>query len=515
MVSIYAYHNHSSVPSFPLEPNIFVGIIPYAFNQSGLAPEEFIKAWGKKVSKIGIYDYWSITDWSWCEPSFNYLETPAQKLRFWRKNHVISFSGESTYSAGAMGPGWYIASKLMWNIDTPVAPLLDDFYKTAFGPAREPMKRMMERWAAGFNLNSQELAVSFRDLNEAMKAAAGEPAVLARLDDYAGYLHYLRLKQEFDIASDPAEKEAASLAMLRHIWNIYPSAMVHTFRIHQFLVDFGRNAEMTAAYNIYDANAPVWKSVANPSHTEMLSLMAQGSEKYPTLDFRSKRYTGDLVALPSGVLDGVEIPAEEWSNEQFFLREIDCEFEAGKDGISFPLRVSGLEKIQMSVADSEGKVVQNATIEGSAGWLEAPGEIGVITPKPGRYSLKLRSEKISSIRVQAPAKVPFVFKAFVSQPYTPRLYVYIPKGLNRIAIAGVTEGVPVQFWNADGHEEIPTAYDNGRLITVDVPHGQDGKVWSLRFRSPNYPLKMLNIPDVFAFFPNTLMVPRDALSGKE
>ncbi len=45
---------------------------------------------------------------------------------------------------------WYLAARMMWNIDTDVDALLDEFYTLYYGPAREPMKRYHEELESAF-----------------------------------------------------------------------------------------------------------------------------------------------------------------------------------------------------------------------------------------------------------------------------------------------------------------------------------------------------------------------------
>ena len=59
---------------------------------------------------------------------------------------------------------------------------------------------------------------------------------------------------------------------------------------------------------------------------------------------------------------------------------------------------------------------------------------------------------------------------------------------------------------------------SGHLFITDSNHNrvviadQDGKVWSLEgVRTPNAPIRMLNVPNEFGFSPETLMVPEEAL----
>ena len=69
------------------------------------------------------------------------------------------------------------------------------------------------------------------------------------------------------------------------------------------------------------------------------------------------------------------------------------------------------------------------------------------------------------------------------------------------------------FYNPAGEKVEPIIKDAGKLFLVDVPAGQDGKVWSVKdLVSPKgLQVETLNVPRVFSFFPDTLHVPADAL----
>ncbi|MCM8759356.1 MAG: DUF4838 domain-containing protein, partial [Candidatus Omnitrophica bacterium] len=127
-VSLLAYNEHAAVPSIELEPNVYVVVVPYGFQRTGYSGDELIEMWGKKTKFFGLYDYWSIPDWNNDMPGFNYLETPAKKIRFWKKSNAAAFLSESTYSSGAMGIAWYLSSRLLWDPKIDEKKVLDDFY---------------------------------------------------------------------------------------------------------------------------------------------------------------------------------------------------------------------------------------------------------------------------------------------------------------------------------------------------------------------------------------------------
>ena len=49
------------------------------------------------------------------------------RMRSWHERKVEGFLCESTHSAGAMGPAWYIAGKLAWNPKADERALFEEF----------------------------------------------------------------------------------------------------------------------------------------------------------------------------------------------------------------------------------------------------------------------------------------------------------------------------------------------------------------------------------------------------
>jgi hypothetical protein len=71
---------------------------------------------------------------------------------------------------------------------------------------------------------------------------------------------------------------------------------------------------------------------------------------------------------------------------------------------------------------------------------------------------------------------------------------------------------PPRFFDPTGAEVQAELVDNGHLLLVPVAAEHRGKVWSLdRAKCPIGPLDMLNAPAAFAFSPQSLLVPQDAL----
>jgi hypothetical protein len=510
-VNLYAYNEHAMPPSFALEPNVYVSVIPYAFQTTGLSPAEFIEAWGKKVKRMSIYDYWSIPDWTHDMPSFDYLSTPAAKLSFWHDNNIEGFSAESTYSAGAMGIGWYLASRMMWDLKTDQQKVLNDFYDQAFGAARTPMQRMLERWANTFKLTGYELAWSYRDLQEALRLAK-TPEVKARIVDYGRYLEYLRMTLEWQNA--PKEEKATALSTLvDYVWDIYPTAMIHSFREYQLLT---RSEQ--ALRDVYaKPSSPGWKDVALPTEEAVFAAVEAGVKRYQPLSFTPIQYNkGELVPVPGAP----SLPSDRPFSSLYAVGTTVFELEAKPGQSTLPLQING--NVNIELRDARGKLVFEKAIKmfgdvKSFITNDTPLRIDIPLPEPERYQLTLKTGKNDLIHLIEPRGFLFTTQSLrTSKPLrSPRLYFYVPKGLKTLAMY-LTNSLPeimeARFYDPQGQKIKPVTYDERRVYLVEIPAGQDGKVWSLdNLVTPNYTVEMLNAPQAFALSPDALLVPQDAL----
>ena len=322
-----AYFDHASPPSFPIESNVLVMEAPYAFQP--VPADRLLAEWKNKATLHTLYDYWSIPDWKGDRPSFDFLTLKA-KLKNWRANGILGVDAESTYSGGAMGLGHYEAAHLMWNLGINDAALRDDWYTQAFGPAKAPMQKMMERWAnTGFRLISEEIRQSFNDIAQAESLASGNRAVMARVDDFARYVQYLRLWLDLENETNAANKPARVTTLIQHILSINDSAMVDTIRIADLLT--ARYPSLVAAFTLDPTPGPGWAGVKPLSHSDILSFVAKGLRDYPAPDWTPKTYTGALTILAAN--RDVPVQIGEWENPVLAVGPTDVFFEV-KEGMS-------------------------------------------------------------------------------------------------------------------------------------------------------------------------------------
>jgi hypothetical protein len=507
-VNILAYNEHAAVPSIDIEPNVFVKIVPYGFQRTGLSPEEFITAWAAKVKRLGVYDYWAIPDWAHCLPlpPTRYLD----RVRFWHEKGVESFLGESVYSAGSAGYAWFLTARRLWNPATDLGPVSDDFFNGSFGKAAPPVRRMFARWDVPenyFPLTEQELALAFRDLAEANQLAGDDEAIRGRLDDLKRYVVYLQLWHEFQLAAHgtPERVERARKLVL-HGYRVYDSAMVHSFRMSQLIINRyvsakEPNAELQKEW--FGKDAKGWATVTPLGREELDRLVAEGVAKYKPVDIESRAFSSDLVPLSPKLPVGAPDPARGWffmGTHEFALWLPEGQKEA-KLRILFRDWDRKVRPDHLIVTDAAGKVVVDKECPGD----NEEREYALALPSPGHYRLKVADLKLG-YRLRPPAALHFaILGNATSGDLCPRTWFFVPKGLKRIAIR-TDAGAHLKLFDADG-KPVPLAGE--RLLWADVPAGQDGRPWSFSGFKSSTPLRMLNCPQAFSLTPDTLLVPKE------
>ncbi len=290
-VGLYAYNMHSPPPNIALEPNMIVQVAAYGFNTSGLPADQLIQAWGRKCGNLGVYDYWCITSWGGDEPNLDFHDGYPKRVKFWYENKVRCFNLETTYSSGAVGPALYMVSRLGWEPEQDVGAIYEDFYAKAFGGARVPMQRMLERWASSWKLNEPEIADSFRDMDEALRLA-DDPALKRRINDYLGYVEYLRLRYEY-LNTDRVKERPLWIErcrkLIHHMYRNHHSCFNHTVWTSGEL--FWGTQGVNRPTNEEQLDVPVKRSSVPLSDDELKTILRDGRKAYEPVAHDRKSYT--------------------------------------------------------------------------------------------------------------------------------------------------------------------------------------------------------------------------------
>ena len=211
-------------PKFSLRKNVYPIIIPYAF-QKAYTPKQMVTAWASKIAgKMGLYDYWNITQWSEGLPQFNMYSIP-EKLNFWKRNKVDGIYLETTDAAGPMGHIFWMAGKLQWDINQSIDVLVDQYTKDCFGKAAVPIKEMFVRWSQNYQ-GSAEVDFSLRDLNKASNLVNKSGKEWIRIAYLKAYVHYIKLYYDHDGTKQSRDKIFKYLYSIHHLSLVQTSAFI-------------------------------------------------------------------------------------------------------------------------------------------------------------------------------------------------------------------------------------------------------------------------------------------------
>ena len=104
--------------------------------------ERTLKAWSRIAPKMLIYDYDPHADLS--RMPFWRSRAIAEDMRTYKKYGVIGFTTEGQPTYLRTGLNYYVRTRFMWDLESDVDALLEDFYARFFGPAAAPMKQFIE-----------------------------------------------------------------------------------------------------------------------------------------------------------------------------------------------------------------------------------------------------------------------------------------------------------------------------------------------------------------------------------
>jgi hypothetical protein len=206
-VGSYAYHDHILPPPFKLEPNVFI-MITNGFNRTKYSTEELLTQWQKKVAKTGVYEYLSVYEWDNDLPGqmnaakTDYLQKSVK--RFYNSG-ARAYQGESVMGWVSRGPGQYLLSKLLWNINVNVDSVMNDFYAKAYDNVAPIIRKMYDQWQYYPHriITDNDFAQWFAWVNEAYNTAKKD-VVRKRIDYLKMYLHYLVLYRQ--LKQSPTEE---------------------------------------------------------------------------------------------------------------------------------------------------------------------------------------------------------------------------------------------------------------------------------------------------------------------
>ncbi|SDC70208.1 DUF4838 domain-containing protein [Niabella drilacis] len=479
VVAMYAYGNgpyNALIPSFPLRKNVYPIIIPYSF-QTAYLPREMIKKWSSRINgRMGIYDYWNITQWSQGVPQLDIYSIP-EKLGFWKKNKVDGVYLETTDAAGPMGHALWLAGQLQWDVGNDFEKLYQQYLNDCFGTAAPAMRRMYDRWSKNYQ-DAGEVGLSLNDLKMASDVVAVNSDEWKRIADLKAYVHFMKMYYEHDGSQQSRDR------IFYYLYSIHHLMLVQTV------------AFQGQGYIAPGGVAPEGKDISPLSYKDIEMQFRQDLYKSPIrysiaafkFDYNKVKYTEP-------------IPAISW---RFGAYQCNTYFTAPFSG-SFIFDLGGEEKPsfrfytedEILLYDSVTKL-NSAYIDDLGGrkWWMKTYKVSIMKDKV--YHLQING---GSSRVKIKTSGIVLFKNpgiadFDNYQY-PVQYFYVPKNTREIVFFDAyPEGTNGRGYliDASGHRLKREYLGIKNIYRVPVLSGNDGKVWTADFGHAAWGLK--NIPNI-------------------
>jgi hypothetical protein len=408
----------------------------------------------------------------------------------------------------------------MWNPRADVDALLADFYQQAFGPAADSMKRYYERLDPGNEplVSEHLLALAIRDLEEATQKAKDRPEILARLDHLKQYQHYERLRWEFDRTRDKERKRDCALAAITLAYRTRFSYMNHWRAIEQSWTTAAAKEFDQPTWSVRDRspNKP-WKVETPYTHEETENCFREDLAYFQLQPFEEKTFSADLV--PGGFhTDSPVASAQRYQgNVRYAL------FSRKGEPLDMTI-TTGVIAWYRDRPDAVYTITDTAGKEVAKERLPQDGKehgLTIKVPQAGLYWLEFRDQGAAwGIKTGPGQPVTLALRRGSRLSHLgqmQKMFFYVPKGMR--ALHYYWEGNPHEVRGPDG-KVVAQVSERGMFITVAVPDGADGQVWSFTKLGLGH-MWFLDVPNYLAASPDALLVPREVavkdglLSGKQ
>jgi len=509
MVGCLAYNQHSEPPSFKLEPNVYVQLTA-GFIRGRYTHDELLELWPKACARLGFYEYFSVWLWDFDRlpggNGANLTRTMAMLDRY-LKAGATSFDAESGNNWGVHGRGYYIANKLLWNPQADVPALLADYYDKAFGPAAPAMKRYYERVAPDASplVSRGLIGEAFRDIAEAARLAQDRPDVLARLEQLKHYLRYVHLRWLLDHEKDKARQKQLTVDILSLAYRTRYEYMNHWAAMRQTFVSDAAKKFDDPTWQKNDKSPKPWLVETLVTSEETAQWFREGLEYFQPTPVKEMKFSNDLVP----VAFTNQKPVVSLQSYQRAMTYALCSRAGEPLEAEFTTGVIAWYRDRAAarwwLRDGGSNVVASGTLpqDGAAHKLVMP------VPRAGTYffegndsgagwKFKVEPGRAATLLNRRGGRV-------ISLGQMQAMCFYVPKGTQQLQY--FWSGGPHSVLGPDG-KIIAKVTQDDEVVTIPVPTGADGQVWSLSPRAHSQ-LWFFNAPNVIAAAPDALLLPRE------
>ena len=526
VVGMYAYNYHSPPPKLEVSSHVVISTAT-AFIKGGIKIDDLIEGWSKKGATIGIREYYSVNTWDRDRPGAargSNLDYLCETIPGFHQKGARFLSAESGDNWGCNGLGYYLASRLLWDVDQAANrdAIVEDFLSKSFGKAIEPMREFYQL-IDGSNKRAKlvpedQIGRMFRLLKEARDIAGQDESTLRRLDDLTLYTQYVALFDRYQNLKGEA-RQSAFENLIRHAYRMRNAMLVHSYALYRDLHRRDKSVTLpeNAHWKIPEPKNP-WKSSSPFSGEEISEFLEKGIAEHNLveLDFEPAEFSENLVPaeLPTDLRPG---SAKRARGQRSYFTWTDS---AGKvislrikGGLISHYRDRGNVKVDLWKIGGPSEKGEAKTLISQDRSIPPDGverELKLRLPEPGVYRIDL-NDGLDSTEVTWPEGQLMSWKMTLED--RPRMltgrwamFFFVPSGTARIGLyADIGGGRLVQ---PDGKKAkdfsggVP-----GRFLSVGVPEGMDGKLWKFEFMAGK--ISLLNVPPYLAARPDELLLPAE------
>lgn len=518
-VCVYAYSYHSQPPSSDVADNVLVQATTL-YIRDGFTYPEILAGWGAKNAKLGVREYFNLT--SFGNSPFSALAANTEYVsrtipEFYTYGAFNSYNSESSDDWGPSGLGYYIASRLLWDVNESPYQIKQDFFDKMFDdPNSSTVRAKITEFydtIDGYNqpLFSEHLIGKLYRLMQDARGAVTVSAIKDRIDSLVLLTRYFELYRNYhDEYSNTGARQAAFELLIRHAYRMGEYMMINSRGLYRYLDIYDTMVSIPEGSQWDDPEATnPWKDSTPFSDTEIANFIANGVSSYSLFNVDVTDYSSKLVSAgPLNLADvsrgsnGLyERSQQPWTYYVLVTDEsqmVDFDVEAG---IVYEDR--GQTRFELYHTNMPGTLVDSDTIL-------ADGGTGSISLDPVEKGL----HKVIITDFYAGTDISWHgFRSVVeSSRYEPvvfqgrwTMYFYVPKGTTEIRCY---VGRTAEFYDG-GETQRLLVEDAPDFYIITVPSGQDGKLWQVRNALEE--VRLLNIPPYFSINEDNLLLPKELM----
>ena len=523
-VGIYAYNQHAPPPdTVTPHPNVVVSIAT-SYARGGYTSEELVRLWGEKANLLGLRDFYGTFTSSQGMPrrgrggNVNYVKS---WLPFCHENGVRFARASPTDSWPTDGLGYYISSRLQWDVNADVDEMVEDFIEKCFPECLSSASRFYELVAFGRDrprTPSDLIFNMYAALNSAYEVTT-DPATIQRLHDMTLYTRYCEM---FFNWSDQQSAEAT----YNHTYRMISRMMSPTIQLYRYFrrsrVNVDVDRDVLNPGNSYTVGEelkyiPGWQENIEPFTSEDIArYVVNGlvNNEPDAMDFDYVEYDHETL-VPATPLNLPEVSTGiigRYSSS----RGYNSAFVWLEEGQNLKLNVKGgsihgdrgdVRLFLDSPLDDEGHVdeasVPNDNVYHSI-TLKSP-HIGfhILSWYDGGDRTHLRWDYGQPVTLHVGLSNAFSFQS------DPVLYFYVPKGTKTVG------GFMTRQDEAEIRTPIRTVQDwqgedNTGYFNIPVQEGEDGTLWRV-YCNKRFTLRLMSVPPYLARNERELMLPEEVV----